>query len=115
MPLSPLEQLDIPEMEIMELSGRLDGDTSISIEEDVLLCIQSGAREMLMDCSKLDYITGAGMQTFLRLAREMQSLGGKFAVCNLQRQVKDMFEACGLESVIPVYEDQAAAKIAMAA
>jgi anti-anti-sigma factor len=115
MPISPLEQLHIPELEIMTMPRRLDGDTATAIEEDTLLCIQSGAREMLLDCSELEYVTGAGMQTFLRLAREMRAVDGKLAVCNLQPQVREMFEMCGLESMIPIYEDQAAAKFAMAA
>ena len=115
MPISSLEQLQIPELEIMDMPRRMDGDTALQIEEDILLCIQSGAREMLLDCANLDYVTGAGMQTFLRLAREMQAVSGKLAICNLHPQVREMFEMCGLESMIPVYEDQAAAKFAMAA
>jgi anti-anti-sigma factor len=115
MSMSFSERLDIPELGIMELSGRLDSDTALQTEEDALLCIQSGARELLFDCAALDYISGAGMQTLLRLAREMQAVDGKFAVCNLRPQVKAMFDVCGIESIIPIYEDQTAAKFAMAA
>jgi anti-anti-sigma factor len=115
MPISPQEQIYIPEMEIMEMPARLDSDTGLQIEEDILLCIQSGAREMLLDCGKMDYITGSGTQSLLRLAREMKDVGGKLAVCNLQPQVKQMFEMCGFESVISVYDDLTTAKIQMVA
>ena len=115
MPISPLEQLLIPEMEIMELPTRLDSDSALKVEEDTLLCIQSGAREMLMDGADMQYLTGAGTQTLLRLAREMQSVSGKLAVCNLNPQARAMFETCGLEAFIPVYEDESAAREALAA
>jgi stage II sporulation protein AA (anti-sigma F factor antagonist) len=105
----------VAEPEIMELSGRIDSATSPRIEEDVLLCIQSGARDMILDCSNVSYITGTGMQSLLRMAREMQKARGNLAVCNLQPQVRDVFDFCGLESAIPVYESMSAARLALAA
>ena len=103
------------EPDIMEISGRLDADTALIVEEDALLCIRSGAREMLLDCSGLESVTGAGMQTLLRLAREMRAARGKLAVCNLRPQVKEMFDVCGIENMIAIYEDRATARAALAA
>ena len=109
------EAWSFAEPEIMELAGRLDSLTSSAVEEDVLLCIQSGARDMILDCDHVTYITGTGMQSLLRVAREMQMAHGKLAVCNLQPQVRDVFDFCGLESVIPVYETVSDARVALAA
>ncbi len=91
------------EPEVMELDGRLDNGTAPDIEEDARLCIQSGARNMVFDCRRLTYMSGAGLRTLLSLAREMKMAGGKFSICGLQPQVKEMFEAAGLGAVIPVY------------
>jgi anti-anti-sigma factor len=93
------------EPEVMEISGRLDDGSAYMVEEDGLLCIESGARRMVLDCEKLSYITGAGMRAFLTLARALQEAGGHLAACNLQPQVADMFDACGYNAIIPIYRD----------
>jgi anti-sigma B factor antagonist len=100
--------------DMFELSGRLDGDTSASIEEDVLMAIKGGTREILLECSKLDSVTGVGMQSLLRLAREMRSARGKIAVCSLKPRVKEMFDVCGVENMIAIYEDCDSAQAALA-
>ncbi len=106
---------EVTDPQIMELSGYLDSDAALRVEEDVLLCIGSGARKMVLDCAGLSYATGGGMQCFLRLARNMQAVGGKLVVCNMDPQVRKIFDACELESIIPVYNGQNAAKLALAA
>ena len=105
----------LPEPEIMEVSGYLDSNTAPQIEEDVMLCIQSGSREMVLDCTRLNYITGAGMRSILVMARAMKAVEGRFAVCGLQPQVKAMLQACGYDRVIPLYEsrEEAIEKVAV--
>lgn len=115
MPFLAQSDLNMSEPGVMELSGRLDADSALTVEEDALLAIRAGARELLLDCADLDAITGAGMQTFLRLAREMKAARGKIAVCNLNPQVREMFDVCGIENMIAVYEDRETAKFALAA
>lgn len=105
----------VNEPEIMDVVGYLDCDTAPELIESVKLCIESGAREMILDCYELDYITSAGMRAILTLAGAMQAAQGKLAVCNLKAQPKAMFEACGYDQVIAVYGDQDRAVLAMAA
>ncbi len=103
------------EPEIMEVTGYLDSNTAPQVEEDVMLCIQSGAREMILDCARLNYITGAGMRAILTMSRAMKAVEGRFGVCGLQPQVKAMLEACGYDRIIPLYGnlDEAVANIAV--
>lgn len=107
------EAVDLAEPEIVRLMGRIDSMTSPEIEEDVLLSIRSGARDMILDCEEVTYITGTGVQTLLRLARRMQEARGKLVVCNLHQ--REIFDYCGLDSVIPVYESIDEARVSLAA
>jgi anti-anti-sigma factor len=111
--LAATESWNVTEPEIMKLSGRLDSMTATEVEEDALLCIRSGAREMILDCDEVTYITGAGVQSLLRIAREMQAVHGKLAVCNLHE--REIFDFCGLDGIIPVYETLSDARSAHAA
>ena len=102
------------EPDVMEITGRLDSGSAARVEEDVLLCIQSGARRMVLDCRDLSYISGAGLRAVLAMARAMQKAGGHFGVCELQSQVDAMFEASGFDRIIPVFGDQREAIAAFA-
>lgn len=102
------------EPDVMEVIGRLDDGAAARVEEDVLLCIQSGARRMLLDCRDVPYITGAGLRAILAMARVMQKAGGLFGVCDLQPQVDAMFAASGFDQVIPVFGNQREAIAAFA-
>ena len=104
------ESWSVSEPEIMKLSGRIDSMSSPEIEEDILLCIQSGARDMILDCSDVTYITGTGVQSLLRIAREMQAVRGRLSVCNLQQ--REIFDYCGLDTIIPVYNSVSDARAA---
>jgi anti-anti-sigma factor len=92
----------LPEPEIMEVVGYLDSSTALQVEEDVMLCIQSGAREMILDCTRLSYITGAGMRAILTMMRAMKAVDGRLAICGMQPQVRAMLQACGYDRIIPV-------------
>jgi stage II sporulation protein AA (anti-sigma F factor antagonist) len=92
--------------EVMEIEGRLDSGTAAYVEEDVLLCIRSGARKMVIDCGSLTYMSAAGLRTIMKLAQNMKLADGDFAVCGLQPQVHEMFVACGIDALIPIFGDQ---------
>jgi anti-sigma B factor antagonist len=99
--------------EVMELEGRLDSGTAPLVSEDVLLCIQSGARHMILDCSNLTYMTAAGLRAIMALSQEMKSYSGDFAVCGLQPQVEALFTACGIQNFISVFGEQSDAVAAL--
>jgi anti-anti-sigma factor len=114
MPPTTAQPWFLSEPDVMEIEDRLDSNTAGSVEEDALLCIESGARRMVLDCHNVSYVSGAGLRAILSLAHAMQIAQGRFIVCGLQPQVEEMFEAVGLSAFIPVYDDQSAALAALA-
>ena len=94
----------VTEPEIMATDKYLSGTNAPDLEEDIRLCIVSGARDMVLDCSSMTYMTGAGMRAFLDVARMMRDVGGKFSIKGLKGQPRDLFYSCGLETVIETDE-----------
>jgi anti-anti-sigma factor len=101
------------EPDVMEIAGRLDDGTASNVEEDIRLCIESGARRMVLDCRDLSYISGAGLHTVLDLARMMQAAEGRLVLCGLQPQVEEMLEVSGFDAIIPVYKNRGEAIVAL--
>jgi stage II sporulation protein AA (anti-sigma F factor antagonist) len=92
---------NITEPEIMDTDKYLSSANAPDLEEDVRLCIKSGARKMILNCSGMTYMTGAGVRAILNMARMMQDVGGQLAVRGLSGQPQDIFAACGLDALIP--------------
>jgi stage II sporulation protein AA (anti-sigma F factor antagonist) len=102
------------EPDVMDIAGRLDDGTAPMLAEDALLCIQSGSRRMVLDCSNLTYITACGLRAILTVAREMKAADGSLAICELQPQVEEIFQVTGFDGLIPVYKDRTEAIVALA-
>ena len=94
--------------EVMEIPAYLDNSTAIYFEEDALLCITSGARDMVLDASKLDYLTAGGTRALMAIAKAMKEMEGTLSIRNLRDQARDMFNACGLPLIISEKADEEA-------
>ena len=89
-----------PMVEVMEIPPYLDAASADYFAEDSRLCIESGARVMVLDASKLDYLTASGMRAMVAIAQNMQAAGGYLSIRNLKGQARTMFDACGFSVLI---------------
>lgn len=105
----------VPGPEIMECPKHLDSTTAPSIEEDALLCIESGAHELILDARHTTYLTAAGLRTILVLAKALKNVDGRLAICNLGPQAEQMFNQCGFDGLVDNYgfsEEESSEQIA---
>ena len=76
--------------------------------------LDDGVERVVLDCRELSYVGVTGLGVVLATARELQSRGGRFALCNLALHLKDVFRLSDLDEIIPVFDSLEAA-LAMAA
>jgi anti-anti-sigma factor len=96
----------VTEPEIMDADRYLSGANAPELEEDISLCIQSGARSMILDCSRLTYMTSAGLKTFLNIARKMYAVDGTIFIKGLKGQPRQLYFACGMDAVLPLVKEE---------
>jgi stage II sporulation protein AA (anti-sigma F factor antagonist) len=75
------------DISVVSPQGRLDSVTSTNFERDLLENIDSGATRLLLDFSKLDYISSAGLRSVLLAAKRIRASGGRMSLCSLNRQI----------------------------
>lgn len=85
--------------------GRLDSRTAPMLQEHLLGRIESSP-SVLVDCSRLDYVSSAGLRVFLMGAKRCKQAGREFAICSLQDTVKEVFEISGFLSILTCYADR---------
>ena len=85
------------------LSGKLDTTSSKAFEDRILAVIDAGARQLVVDLSRLDYVSSSGLRVFLLAAKRLNSANGKIVLCSLKDPVREVFDIVGFSSIFSVY------------
>lgn len=94
---------------IIEPAGRLDSANAMAFEKTVLGVLDRGDSHIVVDFSKLDYISSAGLRVLLMGAKRAQAAKGKVALCALKPNIREVFEVAGFLSIFSVYGARAEA------
>ena len=97
---------------VANLAGRLDSANSPSVEAELLGRLGNGG--FILDVSRLDYISSAGLRVVLILAKRMKQSGKTFFMAGMQPHIRDVFEISGFLGILDVAEsrDDALARLA---
>jgi len=98
---------------VFELDGRLDSVTSNQLEKSLMACLQAGEKNVVIDFSKVDYISSAGLRVLLMVAKKTKSVGGKAVLAALSNNVKEVFDIAGFTTIFSIFaaEDEALASL----
>ena len=82
------------------LEGRLDTMTSPELEEELKNSLDS-ADSLVLDFSKLDYISSAGLRVLLSAHKTMSGKGG-MKVTNVNEIVQEVLEVTGFSDILTI-------------
>jgi anti-anti-sigma factor len=89
---------------LITLKGALDIHGTDEIEvEFVRRCMGENVR-VLIDLSKVNYISSIGIPLLIHSAKSVAQRGGKMALLHPQRTVEDILELTGISLIIPIYQ-----------
>ena len=91
---------------IIQLIGKLDSDTA---EVDAVFTETMASEHVLLDFSKLKYISSAGLRILLLAAKKVQQAQGKLILYSLQPNVREIFDLSGFTSMFTICADKASA------
>jgi anti-anti-sigma factor len=99
-----LETETLNSLSIAKLTGHVDTLNAAELESSLLALAESGPKQLLVDCTALEYINSAGLRVFLLVAKRMEAHAGTCAFCGLSPNVKLVFETIGFDRILTVYE-----------
>ena len=82
------------------LEGRLDTMTSPELEAELKSSL-GGAETLVMDFSKLEYISSAGLRVLLSAHKIMSAKGG-MTVTQVNEIVQEVFEVTGFADILNI-------------
>ena len=90
---------------VAKLAGRLDSSSAATAEEQLTRLIANSAPRLVIDLSKLEYISSAGLRVLLLVARKVQQAQGKLALFGLAPGVRDVFSISGFDTIFTVRDE----------
>jgi anti-anti-sigma factor len=97
---------------IIQPAGRLDSTSSPEFERFLLAKITDRSR-LIVDLSKLDYISSAGLRVILVGAKRSDSAKGKILLCGMKDIIHQIFEVSGFLKILKVEKNLSKAKQAI--
>lgn len=88
---------------VIEIIGRLDTSNYGELESNLLAALENGEKNMVINCSGLNYVSSSGLRVFLMALKKIKSVEGHFALCGLQDNVREIFEIAGFTSIFRIF------------
>ena len=87
---------------IVAIAGRVDTITSSELETAVSRVWAQPAVTLVFDCAQMDYISSSGLRVVLKANKQAAAVGGKFALRNLNRDVRSVIDMTGFSRILTV-------------
>lgn len=91
---------------IVSVKGKMDAVTSVDFEKSVSLLISKGESRFLVNFSRLDYISSAGLRVILKISRQLKTQNGKIVFAGLQDPVREVFKISGFDTIFKICETE---------
>ena len=94
------------DLNLVQVSGRLDANSSPELEKELVTLLESGEKDFLIDLAELDYISSVGLRVLLMAAKKAKASNGKVALNSLRDHVLEVFEIAGFTAIFPIYSSR---------
>ena len=87
---------------IAKFSGRLDTAAAVQTAEDVKPLLEAENKEIVLDCTELEYISSSGLRILLSVRKEAAAHGSKVIVRNINADIRQVFMMTGFISLFVI-------------
>jgi anti-sigma B factor antagonist len=80
---------------IVALEGELDTAHAIEVEQAMQTLHEVSGKEIMLDCTKLEYIASSGLRILLGLLKSAKAKDNHVVLKNLNDEIKEVFKMTG--------------------
>jgi anti-sigma B factor antagonist len=84
----------VKDTEVVTISGEIDGSTAPKAGEQILALVEPGVK-IILDLSKVSYMSSAGLRMLLLTYRTVNGKGGQVALVGLSSDLEDTMSMTG--------------------
>ena len=94
-----------PDQQILEVAGYIDTTTSAELEREIKSLIQSQRYKIIVDLTRVSYISSAGWGIFISVIREIRENGGDLKLVGMVPDVYEVFELLEFQNILEAHPD----------
>lgn len=88
---------------VLELSGKLDTNTSPELEAAISnLLISEEVKNLELDMKGITYLSSAGLRVLLSTQKKINMLQGQLVITNASKTLKEVFEITGFMGILTI-------------
>jgi len=89
---------------LVSLSGEIDSATSEDFYAEVLAMYTHDKKDVVFDCSALEFIDSTTLGTFVKLFKYLNGEGNGLKLIKVRPRIKKLFEICALDKLMEISE-----------
>ena len=84
--------------------GRLDTPASLQVAKDIQPLLDNADKEIVLDCSDLEYISSSGLRILLSIRKESARKGGKVIIKHIREEIRQVFLMTGFYNLFEIQD-----------
>ena len=97
---------------VIKADGGLNAETTEKFISDIEKLVDVGLRKIIVDCSRLEYISSRGLGVLVRLHKRMKQHEGDVKIASAQSPLLDVLRLTRLDRRLEIYPDVPRARLA---
>ena len=89
---------------VLSLDGYVDSATSLNMDEAIDSILSQGVYCVVVDLTKVGYISSAGWGVFISKIKDIRENGGGLKIAGMRPDVRDVFDLLGFGHIIEAHE-----------
>ena len=94
----------INDFTVLKIDGRIDTSNFSEFEEEIDQLFKNGVKNIIFNCSGLNYISSSGLRVFLVAQKKTILLQGRLHLCNMQSAIKEIFAISGFSNLFRIFD-----------
>ena len=84
------------------LNGRLDTPAAVKAQQEIGPLLENADKEIIFDCTNLEYISSSGLRLFLTIRKEASVKGGQVIIENINDEIRKVFMMTGFFNLFEI-------------
>ena len=96
--------------DILAVVGEIDASSSIELDLAIAKTVGEGSKQILVDCTALEYISSAGLGVFMSYIEEFRDKNIHMVLFGMKDKVSNTFQILGLADLLQIRGNKQEAK-----
>jgi anti-sigma B factor antagonist len=101
-----ISEKSVGSVNIISIGGRLDAYAANDVEQKLGLLITAGHVCLVVDLSRLEYISSSGLRVLLAAIKRVKKEQGDIRLACLQPSVKEVFNIAGFTQLFRMFDKE---------